>query len=124
MLADHPIQPVLQATDLGAVRAFYHDLLGLPILGESDRHLVFRCGGGTQLAVSKSTTGTADTRTQATWLVDDVRAAVAWLRSRGVTVTAPPGLKTEDGIADVGFAWGVWIVDPAGNTMGIAQMKH
>jgi hypothetical protein len=57
-------------------------------------------------------------------VVDDVRAAVAWLRSRGVTVTVPPGLKTEDGIADVGFAWGVWIVDPAGNTMGIAQMKR
>jgi catechol-2,3-dioxygenase len=74
MLADQPIQPVLQATDLGAVRAFYHDLLGLPILGESDRHLVFRCGGGTQLAVSKSTTGNADTRRRRPgWLTTCVR---------------------------------------------------
>jgi hypothetical protein len=23
-----------------------------------------------------------------------------------------PGLKTEDGIADIGFAWAAWIVDP------------
>jgi len=60
-LGEHPIQPVLLATYLGAVRDFYHDLLGLEILSESERHLVFRCGGGTQLAVTKNTTGTADT---------------------------------------------------------------
>jgi len=125
MLGEHPIQPVLLATDLGAVRDFYHDLLGLEILSESDRHLVFGCGGGTQLALTKSTTGTADTQTQATWLVQDLPAEVAWLRSRGVKVEEYdlPGLKTRDGIADIGFAWGAWIVDPAGNTMGVAQMK-
>jgi catechol-2,3-dioxygenase len=125
MLGELPIQPVLLATDLGAVRDFYHDLLGLEILSESERHIVFRCGGGTQLAVTKSTTGTADTQTQATWIVKDVRAVVAWLRSRGVKIEEYdlPGLKTKDGIADIGFARGAWIVDPAGNTMGIAQMK-
>ncbi len=125
MLGEQPIQPVLLATDLGAVRDFYHDLLGLEILSESDRHLVFGCGGGTQLAVTKSATGTADTQTQATWLVKDVRAEVAWLRSRGVKVEEYdlPGLTTRDGIADIGFAWAAWIVDPAGNTMGVAQMK-
>jgi catechol-2,3-dioxygenase len=125
MLAEHPIQPVLLATDLGAVRDFYHNLLGLEILSESERHIVFRCGGGTQLAVTKSTTGTADTQTQATWLVKDLRAEVAWLRSRDVKVEEYdlPGLKTQDGIADIGFAWAAWIVDPAQNTMGVAQMK-
>jgi len=57
--------------------------------------------------------------------VKDVRAEVAWLRSRGVQVEEydPPGLTTRDGIADIGFAWAAWIVDPAGNTMGVAQMK-
>jgi len=125
VLGEHPIQPVLLATGLGAVRDFYHDLLGLEILSESGRILVFGCGGGTQLAVTRSTTGTADTQTQATWLVKDVRAEVAWLRSRGVKVEEYdlPGLATRDGIADIGFAWAAWIVDPAGNTMGVAQMK-
>ncbi len=78
--------PVLLATGLGAATGFYHDLLGLEIVGESDRHIVFRCGGGTQLAVTKSTAGTAGTWTQATWLVQDLRAEVDWLRSRGVNV--------------------------------------
>jgi hypothetical protein len=60
--------------------------------------------------VTKSTTGTADTQTQASWYVTDVRAEVAELRARGVKVEDCdlPGLKTEDGIADIGFAWAAW----------------
>jgi hypothetical protein len=34
-----------------------------------------------------------------------------------------PGLKTEDGIADIGFAWTAWIIDPATNALGILQIK-
>jgi catechol 2,3-dioxygenase-like lactoylglutathione lyase family enzyme len=100
MLGEHPVEPVLLATDLDAARDFYHHRLGLQILGESEDGVVFRCGGGTQLAVSKSSTGTADTQTQASWLVPDVRAEVAELRSRGVKIEDYdlPGLKTQDGI--------------------------
>jgi len=31
MLGEHPITPVLLATDLAAAREFYHGKLGLPI---------------------------------------------------------------------------------------------
>jgi catechol 2,3-dioxygenase-like lactoylglutathione lyase family enzyme len=125
MLGAHPIHPVLLATDLAAARAFYHDQLGLEILNESEAAIVFRCGGGTQLAVTRSTTGTADTQTQASWHVSDVRAEVADLRARGVKVEDYdlPGLKTQDGIADIGFAWAAWIVDPGKNALGILQVK-
>jgi catechol 2,3-dioxygenase-like lactoylglutathione lyase family enzyme len=126
MLGAHPIHPVLLATDLAAARAFYHDQLGLEILNESEAAIVFRCGGGTQLAVTRSTTGTADTQTQASWHVSDVRAEVAELRSRGVRVEDYdlPGLQTHDGIADIGFAWAAWIIDPGGNALGILQVKQ
>jgi len=125
MLGDHPIHPVLLATDLAAAREFYHDRLGLEILMESDDAIVVRCGGGTQLDVTKSTVGTADTQTQASWLVPDLRAEVAELRARGVEVQEydMPGLKTEDGIADLGFALAAWVVDPGGNALGILQLK-
>ena len=125
MLGDHPIHPVLLATDLAAVRDFYHDQLGLEVLSESEAAITFRCGGGTQLAVTRSTTGTADTQTQASWYVSDVRAEVAELRSRGVKVEDYdlPGLQTHDGIADIGFAWAAWITDPGNNALGILQVK-
>jgi catechol 2,3-dioxygenase-like lactoylglutathione lyase family enzyme len=125
MLGDHPIYPVLLAKDLAAAREFYHDRLGLEILRESDEEIVLRCGG-TQLAVTRSTVGTADEQTQAGWHVTDIRAEVAELRERGVKVEEYdlPGLKTEDGIADIGFAWIAWIVDPGGNALGIIQEKQ
>jgi hypothetical protein len=49
----------------------------------------------------------------------------AELRSRGVQVEDYdlPGLKTEDGIADLGFAWMAWIVDPGRNALAIMQLK-
>ena len=125
MLGEHPIHPVLLATDLAAARDFYHDKVGLEILNESEAAIVFKCGGETQLSVTKSTTGTADTQTQASWMVKDLRAEVAELRSRGVKVEDydMPGLKTDDGIADIGFALAAWIVDPGGNALGILQVK-
>ena len=125
MLGDHRIHPVLLATDLAAARDFYRDQLGLEILSESEAAITFRCGGGTQLSVTKSTTGTADTQTQASWYVTDVRAEVAELRARGVKVEDYdlPGLQTQDGIADIGFAWAAWITDPGKNALGILQVK-
>ena len=125
MLGDHPIHPVLLAKDLAATREFYHDRVGLEILLENDDAIVFRCGGGTQLDVTKSTVGTADEQTQVSWQVPDLRAEVAELRSRGVKVEDydMPGLKTEDGIADLGFAFAAWIVDPGGNALGVMQLK-
>jgi catechol 2,3-dioxygenase-like lactoylglutathione lyase family enzyme len=116
---------VLLATDLSAARHFYRDLIGLEILDENDRAIGFRAGG-TRLTVTKSTVGTADEQTQASWRVPDVRAEVAELRARGVTVEQydQPGLKTDaDGVADVGFAWAAWIIDPGRNALSILQVK-
>jgi catechol 2,3-dioxygenase-like lactoylglutathione lyase family enzyme len=126
MLGAHPIHPVLLATDLAAARDFYHAKLGLEILNESDAAIVFRCGAGTRLSVTKSTMGTADTQTQASWYVTDVRAEVAELRSRGVKVEDYdlPGLQTQDGIADIGFASAAWIIDPGKNALGILQVRE
>lgn len=126
MLGHSPIYPVLLSKDLAETRSFYHDQLGLEILTENEDAIVFQCGGGTELSVTKSTVGTADSQTQASWFVTDVRGEVAELRSRGVKVEEydMPGLKTEDGIADLGFAWAAWIVDPGKNALGIIQVKE
>jgi catechol 2,3-dioxygenase-like lactoylglutathione lyase family enzyme len=92
MLGEHPITPVLLATDLAAARKFYHSKLGLPIVSklglpivrEDQNAVVFRCGSGTHLDVTKSTVGTADQQTQAARRVSGIRGEVAELRTRGI----------------------------------------
>jgi hypothetical protein len=125
MLGEHPVTPVLLAKDLSAAREFYHGKIGLEILVENEDAIVFKCGGGTHLDVTKSTVGTADEQTQASGQVPDVHAEVAELRARGVQVESydMPGLKTDDGVADIGFAWAAWITDPGKNALGILQIK-
>ena len=99
MLGNSRVHPMLLATDLALAREFYHDKVGLEILVENDDRIEFRCGGGSKLAVSRSTTGTSDSQTQIGWEVEDHRAELDELRSRGVTVEDYdlPGLKTENG---------------------------
>ena len=125
MLGDHPIDVVLLATDLETSKAFYAGKLGLEVLNESEEAITYKCGGDSQLAVTKSTTGTADEQTQAGWRVDDLASELAELRSRGVEIQEydMPGLKTVDGVADLGFALMAWIVDPHGNALAIIEFK-
>ena len=126
MLGDHPAFPIVLSTDLAASRAFYHDTLGLDILREDDERIMFKCGGGSVRAVSRSTTGTRDTHTQMAWRVPDLRAELAELRARGLPIQEydAPDPKTVDGIADMGFAWSAWIVDPSHNVLGIIEPKR
>ncbi len=125
MLGDHPVFPILLSTDLAASRVFYRDTLGLELVREDPDRLVFRCGGGTQLAVTESTTGTTDTQTQLAWRVPDLQAALADLRARGVRIEeyVAPDPVTRDGIADMGHSWAAWFVDPSRNVLAVVQPK-
>ena len=123
MLGEHPVDVMLLATDLGVARAFYGDQLGLEVLLEDEQFLTFRCGGDSRLVVTKSTTGTADEATKASFRVTDIATEVAQLRERGVEVQDLPELGTVDGIADVGFALAAWFVDPHRNSIGLLQLR-
>lgn len=126
VLSDYPVFPILLSTDLDASRTFYRDTLGLELAREDpgDR-LVFRSGGGTQLAVTLSTVGTKDSQTQMAWRVPDIRAALADLRARGVRIEeyVAPDPVTTDGVADMGHSWAAWFLDPSGNVLAVVQPK-
>ena len=125
MLGNHPLDVVLLATDLESSKAFYAGKLGLEILMENEDEVLYKCGGDSRLALTKSTTGTADEQTQAGWRVDDLAAELAELRARDVEIQEydMPGLKTQDGVVDIGFALMAWIVDPHRNALAIMQLK-
>jgi catechol-2,3-dioxygenase len=125
MLAENPIDVMLTATDLGAVKRFYGDMIGLDVLIESDEFVTFRCGGASRLVFTRTSAPSGEEQTKANWRVADINAEVAELRTRGVEVVHydEPGLRTIDGVADVGFALSAWFVDPGGNTIGLLQFK-
>jgi catechol 2,3-dioxygenase-like lactoylglutathione lyase family enzyme len=126
ILSETPVFPILLSKDLDATRTFYHDTLGLEIAREDeDDRIVFRCGGGTQLVVTKSTVGTSDPQTQMAWRVPDIHAAIADLRARGVRIEEyeAPDPVTTDGIADMGHSWAAWFIDPGNNVLAVVQPK-
>jgi predicted enzyme related to lactoylglutathione lyase len=125
MLANQPIDVMLLSTDLAVAKDFYGERIGLEILIENNDFLTFKCGGDSRLVLTKSSTGSTEEQTKASWRVDDLAAELAELRARGVEIEEydGPGLKTVDGIADVGFALCAWFVDPDRNTIGLLQFK-
>jgi catechol 2,3-dioxygenase-like lactoylglutathione lyase family enzyme len=126
MLADHLVFPILLSRDLAATRAFYHDTLGLEIMREDEERIIFRCGLGSQVSVTLSTVGTSDTQTQLAWRVPDIHAELEDLRARGVRIEsydAPDPVTDPDGIADMGYVWAAWFIDPSGNALSIVQPK-
>jgi catechol 2,3-dioxygenase-like lactoylglutathione lyase family enzyme len=126
VLAEFPVFPILLSLDLDASRAFYHGVLGLEIAREDqDDRIVFRCGGGTQLVVTRSTIGTLDSQTQVAWRVPDIHAAIADLRARGVRIEEyeAPDPVTTDGVADMGHSWAAWFIDPSRNVLAVVEPK-
>src|SRR5215468_9850271 len=119
MLGEHPVDVMLLATDLGVARRFYGGTLSLEVLLDTEEFLTFRCGGDSRLVVTKSTTGTADQATKASWRVDNIASEVAQLKAQGVKIDDLPALGTVDGIADIGFALAAWFTDPHHNSIGL-----
>ena len=126
MLSNCPIDVVLLSMDLAAAKDFYAGKLGLPVLSETPGGVTFQCGGDTRLVITKSSVGTKDEQTQAAFRVADLCAEVSELGQRGVSIEDYdlPGLKTHDGIADIGFAWMAWFIDPDQNCVAMMQLKN
>jgi hypothetical protein len=127
MLSNYPIDVVLLAMDEGFCQSLlrrHHWLAGAQ--RDPRGSVTFQCGGDSQLVVTKSSVGTKDEQTQATFRVADMRAEGSCLRRRSVKIEDYdlPGLKTDDGIADIGFAWMTWFIDPANNCVGLIQLKN
>jgi catechol 2,3-dioxygenase-like lactoylglutathione lyase family enzyme len=120
----------LPAQDLDRARAFYRDKLGLAPVEEREGGLRYLCAAG-EFHLFLSTGVAPGTFTQMGFEVEDIGAAVAELRSRGVVfeVFDLPGFEVEDGIARVGGNYpskgagerGTWFRDSEGNLLGLAQ---
>jgi catechol 2,3-dioxygenase-like lactoylglutathione lyase family enzyme len=121
MLTDARITAIVPTTDLARARQFYGETLGLNDLDAATPgpQVIYRCGGGTILEVYERPTAGDAQHTLASWEVDDVRAAVDELRSRGIRFEDYdlPEIKTDDGVATAGDFQAAWFRDPDGNIL-------
>jgi predicted enzyme related to lactoylglutathione lyase len=124
MLNDSPIFTILPSGDRDRAKAFYSEKLGLnPSQVQPNGDLEYETGG-IRFYVTKSVGKSPGEFTQASWVVENIDAAVAELRSRGVTFEEYdlPEMKTIDGIAvvpELGRA--AYFKDSEGNLLGMIQ---
>jgi predicted enzyme related to lactoylglutathione lyase len=117
------VESTIPAQDLQRAKTFYAEMLGLTPSSEERIGLRYRLADGTRFRLFRSGGKASGAHTQMALMVEDLAAAVQELRSRGVNFEEydSPGLKTTDGIADVGYARAAWFKDSEGNLIGISQ---
>lgn len=117
---------VLRAADLDRARRFYTERLGLQVNdshpGEEIRVLA---GSGCVICVYLRPQMPVPHNTVACFEVDDIASAVAELRERGVVFEEydmpDVGLKTVDGIAEMGGEKRAWFKDSEDNILVLRQ---
>jgi predicted enzyme related to lactoylglutathione lyase len=114
----------LPVEDLGRARAFYEEKLGLTPTREVEGALFYKGSGNSGFLLFPTSGRPSGQHTQMAWFVKDIAATVAELKRRGVRFEEYdfPGLKTIDGIADLGYELSAWFRDSEGNLLALGQL--
>jgi len=122
MPAEWSFGATIPAKDLERTRRFYEDTLGAQTVMEDPGGILYRSGDSLFSLYPTEFAGTAQ-HTLGAFMVQDVDAAVADLRAKGVTFEEYdlPGVKTVNGIAELGGFRGAWFKDPEGNILSVVQ---
>ena len=123
VLSKASISVFLATTQAAASRAFYTDVLGLEFVSDDEFAIVFNLADA-ELHISKVQNYTPHPFTVLDWQVDDLKAAVADLKSKGVTFVVYDFMEQdEDGIWTVpGEATQIaWFKDPDDNVLSASQ---
>jgi catechol 2,3-dioxygenase-like lactoylglutathione lyase family enzyme len=124
-LANSKIAPRLPAQDLDRARAFYAEKLGLEPVDERPGGFLYRVSGGPEFAVFASSGRASGDHTQMAFEVDDLDAAVAEMRRRGVEFTSEI-VDIEGNYPSKGARGerATWFYDSEGNVLGIGQLVY
>jgi catechol 2,3-dioxygenase-like lactoylglutathione lyase family enzyme len=114
----------LTTTDYEKARAFYEGKLGFEFVSLDQFALAMRAGEN-MIRITKSETFHPAQGTVLGWEVDDVRAAVLWLSSRGV-VTEKYGFVPDQELGIWTAPSGdqvAWFKDPDGNVLSLSHHR-
>src|SRR2546425_7309106 len=116
----------LPVEDLARAKAFYEDKLGLTPSREVEGALFYDGNGDSGFLLFPTGGRPSGQHTQMAWFVRDIAATVAELKRRGVRFEEydVPGLKTIDGIADLGYEKSAWVHDSGGNLLALGQLAQ
>jgi catechol 2,3-dioxygenase-like lactoylglutathione lyase family enzyme len=123
MLHERRVHATLPVADLAVARAFWEDRLGFAPLQVLPTATLYAAAGGSTFAVSLASARATGGNTQMAFTVPDIEAEVMELSRLGVTLEAYdlPGLRTVDGIAEMGGNRVAWFRDPDGNVIGVIE---
>jgi methylmalonyl-CoA/ethylmalonyl-CoA epimerase len=113
----------IYAKDLAEAVAFYRDTLGAKFIATFDPPgLAFFDFNGVRLLLEKGAS-----KSTVYFSVDDIDAACAELKSRGVTFTHEPQFVHRDDSGNFGprggEEWMAFFTDPSGNVLALASRK-
>ena len=122
MLSGGHLVGFVTASDLGAARAFYGDLLGLECVLSGPLADVYEVSGA-RLLVVRVDEVEATELTVFGWNVDDLRTTVTQLREAGVELILYPGLEQDSELVwtSPGGTLMVWFRDPEGHNLSVMQ---
>jgi len=114
----------LPVEDLARARTFYEEKLGLTPAREVEGALFYEGSGNSGFLLFPTGGRPSGQHTQMAWFVKDIAATVAELKRRGVRFEDYdfPGLKTIDGIADLGYEKSAWFRDSEGNLLALGEL--
>ncbi len=123
MLKDHASSAIVPCADLPRARAFYEDILGLPLIADHGSGFVFGTGA-TNLNVYLSDYAGANRANAVVWSVgDELELIAADLRAKGVRLEEyPDGFdRVVEGVHVRGGLSVIWFKDPDGNILHLSS---
>jgi len=123
MLPERRVHATLPVSDLAAARDFWEGQLGFVPLEVWPTAVLYAGAGGSVFAISRASARATGGNTQMAFTVPDIEAEVAELTGLGIAFEAYdlPGLRTVDGIAEMGGNRVAWFRDPDGNVIGVIE---
>jgi len=123
MLPERRVHATLPVSDLAAARDFWEGQLGFVPLEVWPTAVLYAGAGGSVFAISRASARATGGNTQMAFTVPDIAAEVAELTGLGIAFEAYdlPGLRTIDGIAEMGGNRVAWFRDPDGNVIGVIE---
>lgn len=123
MLESADVYATIAVSDEAKAKEFYEGVLGLKVQQQSPGGTSYS-NGKTGVFVYPSQYAGSNKATTATWMVDDVEAVAAELKSKGVSFEQYddlPGVVREGDVHIMGGLKAAWFKDPDGNILNITN---